>query len=179
MDDESHTGRRLTVQQAADALDVTVDAIRGRLRRGTIRSVREGGRVYVILTGDESHTVRDQQTGQYIPPEEEDSSTEEPTSTVEVQKQLVEELQDRVRSLERSLDREREARREESRELRRLLAASLERIPAIEPPETTESPEAAPGDTESTETPADATGAQEAPQQERRSWWRRLFWGES
>ena len=176
MSDSSHTGRRLTVQQAADELGLTVDAIRGRLRRGTIRSVREGGRVFIVLTGNESNTARDQPTGQYTPTDDEPSQQQSsPSETPE----LVEELQDRVRYLERSLDREREARREESRELRRLLAASLERIPAIEPPEATESPETAPGDTESTEMPADATGAQEAPQQERRSWWRRVFWGES
>jgi hypothetical protein len=49
------TRRRLTVQDAADALGVTVDAVRSRVKRGTIAHERESGRVYVLLGGDESH----------------------------------------------------------------------------------------------------------------------------
>jgi hypothetical protein len=41
--------RRLTVDQAADALGVTAEAIRGRIRRDTIDYERVGGRVYVLL----------------------------------------------------------------------------------------------------------------------------------
>jgi hypothetical protein len=47
--------RRLTVDQAADALGVTAEAIRGRIRRDTIAFERVGGRVYVLLP-DEQQT---------------------------------------------------------------------------------------------------------------------------
>jgi hypothetical protein len=47
--------RRLTVDQAADALGVTAEAIRGRIRRDTIDHERVGGRVYVLLP-DEQQT---------------------------------------------------------------------------------------------------------------------------
>jgi hypothetical protein len=47
--------RRLTVDQAADALGVTAEAIRGRIRRDTIDHERVGGRVYVLLP-DEQRT---------------------------------------------------------------------------------------------------------------------------
>ena len=47
--------RRLTVDQAADALGVTAEAIRGRIRRDTIGHERVGGRVYVLLP-DEQQT---------------------------------------------------------------------------------------------------------------------------
>ena len=47
------TRRRLTVQESADALGVTVDAVRRRVKRGTIDHEREGGRVYVLLGADE------------------------------------------------------------------------------------------------------------------------------
>ncbi len=51
--DRSNARRRLTVTQAADRLGVTVDAVRSRIKCGTIDYVREGGRVYVMLGADQ------------------------------------------------------------------------------------------------------------------------------
>src|SRR5829696_7644903 len=42
-------GRRLTVAQAADQLGISVDAMRARVKRATVATEREGGRVYVLL----------------------------------------------------------------------------------------------------------------------------------
>jgi len=53
------------VYQAAETLGVTVDAVRGRIKRGTIEHERDGNRVYVILAADESGTGRDQTNDQY------------------------------------------------------------------------------------------------------------------
>jgi predicted ArsR family transcriptional regulator len=51
---------RYTVQDAADMLGITTGAVRNRLSRGTLRSVKEGGRVYVLLPADTSRdTDRD------------------------------------------------------------------------------------------------------------------------
>ena len=48
--DQPLAGRRLSVQQAAEVLGVTVDAVRGRVKRGTIASTKgEDGSVYVLL----------------------------------------------------------------------------------------------------------------------------------
>jgi hypothetical protein len=67
-----------------------------------------------------------------------------------------------ISTLEEQLALEREAHAE----ARRLLAAALERIPALEPSaETRESPEA----------PAEDVGSGDVPP--RRSWWRRMFGG--
>jgi hypothetical protein len=52
------------VAEAADALGVTVDAIRSRVKRGTIAHERKGGRVYVLLGDDESRPGHDQHTDQ-------------------------------------------------------------------------------------------------------------------
>src|SRR5215218_5226284 len=41
--------RRLTVAQAADQLGISVDAMRARVKRDTVDTEREGGRVYVLL----------------------------------------------------------------------------------------------------------------------------------
>jgi hypothetical protein len=39
--------RRLTVLQAAEALGVTVDAVRGRIRRGKLEAEHDKGAVYI------------------------------------------------------------------------------------------------------------------------------------
>jgi len=159
-----HARRKLTVAQAADALGVTVDAVRSRIKRETIEHVREEGRVYVILVGDQGETSTDQDfdqgsaqgSAQYV-----DQGQGEPERDPDYRDELVEELRDRVRYLE-----------EESRRKDHLLAAALERIPAasLEAPRETRDNSETPSDGEAgTGTPASDTD------QPRRSWWRRFF----
>jgi hypothetical protein len=135
--------RRVSVSDAAVALGISDGAVRQRVKRGTLASTREGGRLYVLLDTD-------------------------PTPGPERTHDRTDEL---IRTLREQLDAERQAHAES----RRLLAAALERIPAIEaPPETRGSPETAPeepeGVTPRPSTPEPQTGAQ-------RSWWRRMFGG--
>jgi hypothetical protein len=124
--------------------------------------VREEGRVYVILVGDQGETSTDQDfdqgsaqgSAQYV-----DQGQGEPERDPDYRDELVEELRDRVRYLE-----------EESRRKDHLLAAALERIPAIEAPRETRASSETPSDGEAgTGTPAGDTG------QPRRSWWRKFF----
>ncbi len=44
---------RLDYKGAAAALGISTDAVRMRVRRGTLRSERDGGRVFVILNADQ------------------------------------------------------------------------------------------------------------------------------
>jgi|SRR5215210_3275410 len=158
--DRPHPRRKLTVAQAADALDVTVDAIRSRIKRGTIKHVRDEGRVYVILGDDQAATSYDQPTDQG-----DDQAADHSTNVVsDPRDELLEELRSRVRALE-----------EANRENRRLLAAALERIPAIEPPgEALGASESDEGEHYGTSSRQEAEESlQEAS--EGRSWWRRLF----
>ena len=148
------TRRRLSVSEAADALGVTVDAIRSRVKRGTIAHVREGGRVYVLLGTDQYRPGHDQPTDQAS-----DQGTE-----------------DRTAELIATLREQLQAERQGHAEARRLLAAALERIPAIEaPPEPRESPETAEEASEGREPRPATEGAQEGVQH--RPWWRRMFGG--
>src|SRR5215208_2150344 len=62
--DESSSSRRLTASQAAQALDLTEGAVRGRIKRGTLRSHRKSGTVYVVLEGSPSAVHRDQSVGE-------------------------------------------------------------------------------------------------------------------
>ena len=149
------TRRRLTVAQAADALGITVDAVRSRVKRGTIDHVRVGGRVYVLLGDDESRPGRDQHT---------DQGGDQGTTAPE----------DRTAELIATLREQLQAERQAHAEARRLLAAALERIPAIEAPsDERESPQSVQEEPDRAEEPHAATGeAQEGGQ--RRSWWRRV-----
>ncbi len=116
--ERTETEQRLTVSEVADALGISSEAIRTRIQRGTLRSVREGGRVFVLFDPDGTQ-----------------SNTDRTYDQTQDQAALVDELPARVAFLERELrDRTEEARRKDH-----LLAADLERIPALEPPEEPES----------------------------------------
>jgi hypothetical protein len=148
------TRRKLSVSEAADALGVTVDAIRSRVKRETIDHVREGGRVWVLLGTDQDRPGHDQV----------DDRPGESTT-------LISQMQGRIDSLERQL----EEANERDRENRRIIAALTSRIPAIEaPPDTPGSPETGEDQQGRGEARPDAPGPQEGA---RRPWWRRLFEG--
>jgi len=146
-DDRTGDERRTTVSEAAEILGISAEAVRGRIRRGTIPVEREGGTVYVLIKGTEKHRTTGDQSR---------TTSDQPGDRTDL---LIAELQDRVRSLE-----------EANRENRRIIAALTSRIPAIEAaPEVPESPERG----GSSPTP---TGTPEGPQESvQRPWWRRWF----
>jgi hypothetical protein len=143
------------VAESADALGVTVDAVRSRIKRGTIDHVRAGGRVYVLLGDDEARPGHDQDT---------DQGGGQGTTVPE----------DRTAELIATLREQLQAERQAHAEARRLLAAALERIPAIEAPqEAPESPETVEETPEKAEPQSSAGVAEERAQ--RRGFWSRLF----
>ncbi len=132
-------------------LSITPDAVRSRLRRGTLRKDRgPDGEVLVVLDGDASPT---------------DRPTDQPTVA------LLEALKEQITYL-----REQAALwQEEARRKDHLLAAALERIPALEEasPEPSEAPVARSEEAGKGASPE----AQQKPEErgERRSWWRQFF----
>jgi hypothetical protein len=144
----------LTVPEAAHALSISPEAVRNRLSRGTLRRVKEGGTVYVLLETDRTRHTDD------IPS---DMPSDIPSDMPQA---FIGELRGRIESLERQL----EQANERDRENRRIIAALTSRIPAIESPqEPTEAPETVEG----SEPRSGAPSPQEAVQ--RRPWWRRVF----
>ena len=154
------TSQRVTVPEAAEALGITVEAVRMRIKRGTLRSERQAGRVFVLL-------------GQGQP-------TEQPTDRPDEPNALISQMQGRIDSLEHQL----EEAAERDRENRRIIAALTSRIPAIEAPlddrGSTETVEEQQGRGE----PRPATGGAQEPSEDlgsrgsgtaRGSLWRRLF----
>ena len=151
-EDRTPPKHRTTVAEAAEILGISAEAVRGRIRRGTLPVERESGTVYVLL----DHPSKDRTTA-----DQPRTTGDQPDDRTDL---LIAELQDRVRSLE-----------EANRENRRIIAALTSRIPAIEAP--TEPPgglETAQEQQERGE-PHSATGG--AEEGVRRPWWRRVFGG--
>jgi hypothetical protein len=128
------------VQEAAEVLDTSVDAVRMRVRRGALESDKgEDGRVYVWSNPDELGVKSQRQ--------------------VDGAGELIEELRDRVHSLERRLDEERDARRRADTIIAQLTqanAALAARVPELEAP-AQDTPHGAPHrPPEPGDTPADA-----------------------
>jgi hypothetical protein len=169
-EDQSQTGRRrLTVAEASEVLGITVEAVRGRIKRDKLEHERDSGTVYVYLDADQTETGRQPDYDQTRPDA------------------LADELRDRIRYLERQVEEEREARRRADTILAQLSAANAEQARTIkaieapqEPSEDAETVEEAP---DRAEPRSAAGGAQELSEPfggrgsgtTRGSWWRRMF----
>jgi hypothetical protein len=134
--------RRVPIAEAAEILGISKDAVRMRIRRGTLRSEKTNDRVFVWLDLKEH---ADQDTVHF-------GVQGEPN------RELIDELRDRVRSLE-----------EANRENRRIIAALTQRIPELEvsreqvlPPEPPEAAETA-AERDSQEEARPAAGAAQEP----------------
>jgi hypothetical protein len=114
-DRPSHDLDRLTVAQAAGALNISQDAVRKRIARDTIRHDRdESGRVYVYLSPSETVHETDQDTAQDV-------------ASKTVQDAYIRSLEDQIDFLRRELERK-----------DGILLNLTERIPQLEAAETAE-----------------------------------------
>ena len=146
------TSRRLTVQEAAEVLGTSVDAVRMRVRRGSLDSDKASdGRVYVYLNGDSSATKHqlDSESNALMAAKDE---------TIEL--------------LREQLAEEREARRRADIMLTRL----MDRLPELEAPR--EGHQESPGGQERAPEGQDASEARVGREEATRApWWRRWFGG--
>jgi hypothetical protein len=119
VDDQPNSGQTptsfYTVAEAAQILGINPEAVRSRIKRGTLASVKEGGTVYVLLDADQTRSNTGPMGDQT----------------------LVESLQDQIGYLREQLNQA----NERDRENRRIIAALTSRIPQIEAPPTDASEE--------------------------------------
>jgi len=161
-EDQSQTSRkRVTVAEAAEILGITVEAVRGRIKRGTLEHERDSGTVYVLLdqrsydqSADRPRPDSDQTT---------DRLQSDSSALISAKDETIAALRDQL-----------EAERQAHAEARRLLMAALERIPPqIEAPsDERESPQPARKEPERAEADPATVESQESVQ---RPWWRRVF----
>jgi excisionase family DNA binding protein len=110
------TSQRLTVQEAAEVLNTSVDAVRMRVRRGSLESEKDpDGRVYVWVDEDSSET-KPRLDG-------------EPSALISAKDETI-----------RVLTEQLEAERRANEENRRIVAALTSRIPDLEAPASPEPP---------------------------------------
>jgi hypothetical protein len=152
---------RFSVDEAARILGISTGAVRNRLSRGTLESVKEDGTVYVLLPADMlQDTERDAVDMSRDTGEIHGDMSGESGGLISAKDETIHLLREQL-----------EVEREASAELRRIIAGLVQRVPELEPSreppsEPRESPETASAGAEGVETPLQA---------ERRSWWRRFF----
>jgi hypothetical protein len=171
--------QRLDVKQAAEALNISSEGVRKRIKRGTLDSEKaQNGKVYVWLDVsdlDRTHGPTGSDNGSHANEDADRTGYGQGSDTQS--DALHSSLQDQVSYLRNQLDLEREANREN----RRLLAAALERIPEIESPRASEpqarsEPREAPVTADESTADSDLPPEQPDPvQRSERSWWRRFF----
>jgi hypothetical protein len=146
------------VPEAAQALGLTVDAVRSRVKRKTIEHEHVGRRVYVLLDADQARPGHAQQS---------DLGGGQGTT------------EDRTAELIGTLQAQLEAERQAHAEARRIIAGLVERMPQLEAPadsapDARQAPEQGAEQQDRGEPRPDAPGSQEGA---RRPWWRRVFGG--
>jgi DNA-binding Lrp family transcriptional regulator len=189
---EQSTGRA-TVGEAAEILGITAEAVRSRVKRGTLKSVKEGSTVYVLLKGNgtnRSYSGAQTATGH---DRTEAQSPTEPDRT-DARAALVDSLQDQIEYLREQLAEEREARRRADTLLARLTEANASMAGQIReltaPQRPPDEPEAGAEDAEEVDDRGEHAEAQEGAQEEhstnverpteetaRRPWWIRWLGG--
>ena len=142
------TGRRLPVPEAAEALSITADAVRSRIKRGTLHAEREGGRVFVVL-----------------------GATDPPTDPTD-------DLREQVRYLRDQLRREQDAHEQTRRLLGGALERIPAIEAPQDQPESPQTVEEEPGGSPRPDAAGPQTATDSPPASDiARPWWRRIFGG--
>lgn len=163
------TGRREDVKGAAEALGVTVEAVRKRISRGTLRSEKgPDGTRYVWLDErpDDGHTHDG--AGPDLRAD----------AVLDAKEETICELRERVDQLSRILEtRDEELRRKDTIIMQ--MAQRVPELPLAPSQELRDAPETDAEASEGTEPRPDTVGAQTGAREPegtaRRSWWRKWF----
>ena len=167
-DHTAHEPVRMTVPEAATRLGISAEAVRARIHRGTLEHVKEEGTVYVLLARHNvTHTHYDAEGAHHNDDARRSHNAVIPDEAVRRLEDHNADLKHQIGNLQREL----EVRNDELRRKDHLLAAALERIPALESPPDTPS--------DSPETPFPERSTPNVPpentEHSRPSWWRRFF----
>lgn len=148
---ERPTERRYTVNEAAEILGISAEAVRARINRGTLPKEKgEDGTVYVRMNAAHTHT-----NGR--------TNGERTTDHTVPDSPAFQLIQDQVDYLRQQL----EVWQEEARRKDHIIAALVERVPELEPASAPrESPDM---DSEG------SVGEEPSEPASTRSWWRRFF----
>jgi hypothetical protein len=174
----------MTIREAAEALGITVEAVRGRMHRGKYgREKAEDGRVFVVLAPDQLMNGRERSASPEanVPEDLAESTSNRSGNQSDENDQLVEELRDHLTFVRAELEarneeirRREEEHREEAKRKDTIIARLAQRIPELPSAASLER-------RDTTETASEETGkGDDVPPEsqkpvERRSWLHRFF----
>src|SRR5215207_7484900 len=170
---------RVTVAEASEILGITAEAVRTRIKRKKLDSVKDppapGGTVYVLLEPDQTGPNADPTSqGQ----DQTVDQTRQDERLVETLREQVAYLQGVIATRDRELEqraeeiRRRDAALEREQELAAIFANQLRELEAPAPSEERESSQTVEDEPERAEVRPATGGAQERLQ---RPWWRRIL----
>ena len=154
---------KMTVDEAAHVLGISTGAVRNRLSRGTLQSVKENGTVFVLLPPEMSRDVTD--TPNDTPTDSPRDTDDMPTEMSRDVEALMAAKDETIRILTEQLGRA----EERDRENRRIIAGLVQRVPELE---------ASPAARESPVSASEERGGDGLPPEQEKpvsSLWRRLF----
>ena len=164
-----HPTQRVTVAEAARILGTSAEAVRMRVKRGSLKSTKIKNTVYVLLSPEQTGRTR-YQTSRSGP-----ATTNQTADQTDDRTALLESLRSQVEFLQEELKRREEVHVEENRRKDTIIAQLTQRIPELE------SPKEAPREpreghvTDSEEPDKDTAPPEQQGTSQRRSWWRAFF----
>ena len=169
-----HQTQRVTVAEAARLLGTSAEAVRMRVKRGSLMSIKIKNTVYVLLSPEQTRPNQDQTSGGVGSAA--NQTQEQTTNQTNDRTMLMESLRSQVEFLQEELKRREEVHVEENRRKDTIIAQLTQRIPELEPPreEPREPREAPVSSSEETDKGTGHPPEQQEPSQ-RRSFWRQYF----
>lgn len=168
-EDPTETFRQVTVQEAAGALGITVEAVRARLRRGTLSKEKASdGTVYVRLVDNKAQLVDDQAGARGRSESVRTTGAERREDRMHDWSRIYEGLVEALREQIEVLRSELEDRKEEARRKDAIIMSLSQRFPELPPSAPREAP---------VDPPVTAPPTAQEESRGRRSWFVRFFFG--
>jgi hypothetical protein len=160
-----HPTQHVTVAEAARILGTSAEAVRMRVKRGSLKSTKIKNTVYVLLSAEQTGPNRDLTSSGGGPV----------TDQTNDQTALLESLRSQVEFLQEELKRREDVHVEENRRKDTIIAQLTQRIPELESPrEASQEPREGPVTASKEGDKASTPPEQQEPSQHR-SWWRAFF----
>jgi hypothetical protein len=165
-----HPTQRVTVAEAARLLGTSAEAVRMRVKRGSLRSTKIKNTVYVLLSPEQTRPNQDQTSGSVGSAA--NQTSDQTTKQTDDRTLLLNSLRSQVEFLQEELKRREEVHVEENRRKDTIIAQLTQRIPELEPPtETPQEPREGQG------TVSEELSSEPQEPSQRRSWLHRFFFG--
>ncbi len=168
-----HPTQRVTVAEAARILGTSAEAVRMRVKRGSLKSTKIKNTVYVLLSPEQTRPNQDQTSGGVSPAA--NQSADQTENQTDDRTALLESLRSQVEFLQAELKRREEVHVEENRRKDTIIAQLTQRIPELEAPSERRDTSVTSSERASEEADKASIPPEQQEPSQRRSWWRQFF----